>query len=243
MGQNTGAGLVLEKSHGLPLDHVGLGVSDTEQGARQIERLTGVEISLRDPEPGQWYWSGAVALGRDSFLEIIGPNPAWRGFNPIRQHLKGLKKPELLFWYVETGDFDRFAKAAKECGAPVERIERINTEDDPAYSRYVRGIIGPGFISQRPNVIEWQRRHFEHGSEGSCRLTDLRLTHPQAGRLNAVFEELGIAVSVQKGPSSIGISLEKPAGEVSFDNPGMDIVGLSGMLKMLGQWLSWRVFG
>ena len=106
--------LVLNRG-GTPLDHVALGVPDTERGVAEISRLTGFTPTLTEPEPNQFYWSGALPLGSGRFLEILGPNPAFRGFNPFIEIVKRLDKPRPLFWYVATNDFGAFAYHLLKC--------------------------------------------------------------------------------------------------------------------------------
>ncbi|MEL6860188.1 MAG: VOC family protein, partial [Pseudomonadota bacterium] len=74
---------IIRRSHGFQLDHIGLGVSDTQEGVKWVEEQTGAKVDLHDPEPGQFYWSGSLAIGDSSFLEIIGPNPNYKKFHPF----------------------------------------------------------------------------------------------------------------------------------------------------------------
>ena len=82
--------LIIRRSHGFQLVLIGLGVPDTEAGVKLIEEQTGASVDLHDPEPDQWYWSGSLAIGEASFLEIIGPNPDYRKFQPFAALLKNL---------------------------------------------------------------------------------------------------------------------------------------------------------
>ncbi|MEL6172414.1 MAG: VOC family protein [Pseudomonadota bacterium] len=228
---------VLQKSNGLPIDHFALGVPDTEKGAADLERLTGAKVYLLPPEPGQWYRSAGLRLGEDCALEILGPNPAWTKFHPLHRLVSRLEQPEILFWYVSTDDFDGMIKTAKAAGAPMERIERINQEDNPALSRYDRGVLGPGFVSQRPCVIEWKRRNLSNTDEPVCSLKAFELSHPKPEPFNALFQALGISISVASGRSQLTAKLATPNGEVLLKGNGLSFRGLSGLVKILGLWL------
>lgn len=235
--------LILRRGHGFQVDHVGLGVADTEQGVEWVRKQTGAEVTLKDPEPDQWYWSGSLTIGEDSFLEVIGPNPAWGRFQPFGALLKTLTEPTLLFWYIAVSDFDAVAELARAEKVKLERYEEVNLNGaSPNHASYKRAYIGPGFMSERPNVIEWVRKtgsSIEHSR--SCALTDFRLANPDAQNINSVFQSLGIDLEVKRGTSSIGLTLETPKGAWSIDNPGI-AWKMPGMLFTFAR-LWWRTRG
>ena len=225
-------------AHAWQVDHIGLGVPDTEAGVKWLSELCGVTIELREPEKGQWYWSGGLSIGGESFLEIIGPNPHYSGFQPFKTHLAGLKRPSLLFWYIAVDDFAALQTHARAGRIPIERVEHINANrEDAASATYRRGFVGPGFLSQRPNVIEWEYRPKREAYDDRCKLKDFRLSHPKADTMNAAFEYLGIDIRAAKGASNIGITLSTPKGEVAFDNPGMAWTGAGALLSIARLWV------
>ena len=232
--------IILKRGHGFQLDHIGLGVEDTERGVAWVQEQTGADVALHDPEPGQWYWSGSLAIGEESFLEIIGPNPDWKGFHPFRTLLQTLSEPKLLFWYIAVTDFEAFRSLAKANRAGLERVEAINIDRaSPDQASYRRGYVGPGFMTERPNVIEWLYRPDRMAAhEPVCKLTDFRLANPASDTLNAVFDALGIEVRVDNGASSIGLTLETPNGPWSIDNSGIKWAGAGAFWAIAGLWLS-----
>ncbi len=235
--------LILTRGHGFQVDHVGLGVPDTPRGVEWLRNETGGNVTLKDPEPDQWYWSGSLDIGDDSFLEVIGPNPAWSKFQPFGALLKTLSEPTLLFWYIAVSDFSAFVELSRSKKAKLERIEEVNlNSSSPEHSSYKRAYIGPGFMSERPNVIEWVRKADPLSDQApSCTLTDFRLANPKARKINSVFQSLGINVNVKRGPSSIGLTLDTPKGAWSLDNPGIALT-MPGMLFEFA-YLWWRTRG
>ena len=170
-------------------DHVALGVHDTEQGARWLAGKTGAPVTKLEPEAGQWYGSHALPLPHGALLEVIGPNPAHKGFHPVKELLEGYETPTPLFWHLGTTDFARFCKVAKSAGAPVERVERVeHIADDTPHGRraYTRGVVGPGFRSTRPCVIQWRCRpdRPELKAEPQCEVVDFTLSSPRAADLH-----------------------------------------------------------
>lgn len=217
---------ILRRSHGQQVDHIGISVPDTEAGVAAIKARTGAHVELHDPESGQWYWSGALLIAPDSYVEIVGPNPDFDGTHPMRSLVERLTEPTIMFWYVATDDLQALAVEVAAAGGAVEHMEWVNVEEDnPAFSRYGRAILGPGFIPQKPCLIQWDRqvrRMGEHGVETECNLTSLELFHPTAEQANALLERLDIDARLQPGPSRLRLTLQTPNGVVVFDNPGFD---------------------
>lgn len=231
---------IIRRSHGFQLDHIGLGVPNTEDGVKWVEEQTGAKVDLHDPEPDQFYWSGSLAIGEESFLEIIGPNPNYKKFQPFAALIKSLSEPQLLFWYIAVTDFQAFKTIARQTKSKLERVEGVNIESgEGVQASYWRGLIGPGFLSERPNVIEWLKRPDRESLDTPvCKLTDFRLVNPQADQINDVFGKLGIDVPVSKGASSIGMTIDTPNGPWSLENEGVRWTMPSMLLRVAELW--WR---
>ncbi len=236
-------GQILTRSHGLQLDHIALAGRDTEQSLAWLQKKTGAQPFTTEAEPGQWYWSGGLPLGEDSFLEVLGPNPAHRGFHPLKQLILGFDEPQLLFWYVATDDFDALAGRANAAGVPIERVETIDFERHGARVAYKRGIVGPGFLSERPCVIEWRHRAQRDHADHSVRLSGFELSHPLADEMNAVHQVLGIDIAVLRGPSWLSLVLDTPNGIVTLANPGQSFAGLSVFFRMAQLYIRYKLGG
>ncbi|MEM7101189.1 MAG: VOC family protein [Pseudomonadota bacterium] len=215
---------IIRQSHGHQLDHIGIGVADTEAGVAEIEALTGAKIALDPPIEDQWYWSGALPLGSDSYAEIIGPNPTNDISAPLRPWLSQLDKPSVHFWYIAVKSMAEFSLAAEAAGASVIFETQVNEEDDPASSRYIYAGLGPDFVLQKPSLIEWERhvqREGFHNLPVVCELVSLELFHPNAAQYNPVLEHLGCDARIETGESRFRFALDTPNGRVVFDNPGV----------------------
>ena len=226
------AGDVLIRGHGFPVDHIALAVPDTQFGVRYVEQLTGVKPVLTKSDPTDFYWSAALGIGENSFLEVIGPNPGHKGIHPFKSFMAGMKEPAVLFWYVATDDFEAFCKRVEEAGETLSNIVTVDPETSANGSSYTRAGIGKGFETQRPNVIEWRKRSVEQSTDIQCRMTGFSLRHPKPKALNKLFESLGIDAVVEKGPSRIGLTLQTPKGEVTLANPGVKF-GLATLLSAI----------
>ncbi len=217
-GSDTGR--VLPRSHGFDLDHIALAASDTARGVAWLAERTGAAPLLVDPEPSQWYQSATLPLGGDSFLEVIGPNPSSRRPHPLRTLLAGFDEPRLLFWYVATDDLDAFSARAADGGHLLTRVECVDGGE--GHNKYRRAVIGKGFVSQRPSVIEWQRRVEREDLDHRCRLTGFDLWHPEPGPMNDLLQHIGASIQVTTGESRIELVVDSPAGEVRLESPGFE---------------------
>ena len=231
-------GRVLKRGHGFPVDHIALAVPDTEGGVRYVEQLTGVKPTLTKSDPKDFYWSAALGIGEDSFLEVIGPNPDHKGVHPFKSFMAGLKEPAVMFWYIATDGFDAFVRRVELAGETLSNIVTVDPETSANDSDYTRAGIGKRFETQRPNVIEWRKRSVEQSTDIQCRMTGFSLSHPKPDALNGLFEALSIDAVVKKGPSRIGLTLQRPKGEVTLANAGVK----SGLVTLLSAILR-RPFG
>ena len=200
---------IIEKKGRFEFDHVVLGVRDTKMGVEYFSSETGLEAVITDPEDGQWYWSAVLSLPDGAMLEVLGPNPAYRQFHVFKEILKKYETPAPIFWYIGTRDFDQLCLVAKAAGSPVERIERLDYEGPQGRCAYTRGVVGPGFRTTRPCVVQWTERPNlpEIHAQPPCRVVDFLTYLAKSVR----FEQN--ARSLRIGPTR-----NRRAG-VSFDPP------------------------
>ncbi|MEM8958515.1 MAG: VOC family protein [Pseudomonadota bacterium] len=215
-------------------DHVVLGTRDTADGAAQVAELCGTEPIMTEPEPGQWYHSAALPLGGGAMLEILGPNTDHQGFRFFKSILARYDRPEPVFWHLGTADFDAFCAVAKAAGAPVERIEHLNSNTPHGRRTYTRGILGPGFRTVRPCVIEWTARPKRPGLEADpvCSIKAFKLTSPKAAEINKAFQALGVDLTVENGTDRLSLVLWTPRGEVTFAGPGLVFEGAAALFQI-----------
>ncbi|MEM9261946.1 MAG: VOC family protein [Pseudomonadota bacterium] len=225
-------GRILRRGHGFQLDHIGLAVPDTAKGVAFVEEKTGATPHLGPPQPGNFYWSGALSIGKESYLEIIGPNPDHRGVHPFKSVMAGLSEPTLMFWYVATDDFEAFAKKVENASARLQQIVRVDAQDDQG-ADYTRAIIGPGFLSQRPSVIEWRRRSIRSPVDIRCTLKSFSLSLRRPKELNSLFAKLGVDTPVHDGPSGMSITVDTPKGEIEFTNAGYNLTPMKMLAAVL----------
>jgi hypothetical protein len=205
------------------LDHIALGVPDTLAAVEQLRAQTGAEIfSPEEPETGQWYLSAGLPLDEGRFVEIIGPAPGVDG-HPFADILRSLPEPQLVFWYLRTGDWDTVATRADHAGWPLTRVEEV---DDPRFHSYRRAGFGHRLDPVVPNLIEWRRRRPGSTDNGVCSITEFRLGHPEPAPIAGLLTALGCDQPVELAPRpSLTLDLATPHGPVRLEGIGNPIDG------------------
>lgn len=145
--------LVVTKADGTQIDHIGLACRDLEEGVRWFREATGVEPRMHKAGAGLPFQNAYVRIGDATFLEILGPNPGYKGMHPLKSLLKRFSEPTLWFWYVSTDDFKCLETGIREAGRCIERKTEAEAgaETGPAF---VGASIGPGFWPVYPNIIQ-----------------------------------------------------------------------------------------
>src|SRR6185436_20275422 len=99
------------------LDHLVYAVPDLDAGVSDLERRLGVRAAPGGQHPGRGTRNALIALGPDSYLEILAPDPAqpapaggrWFGVDPaVPARLAG--------WAAKGANLERMAESAAARG-------------------------------------------------------------------------------------------------------------------------------
>ena len=102
-----------EEDRDIPSTAVFLCAYDLNVGIDTIEKLAGVRAAPGGQHPGQGTRNALIALGADTYLEILGPDreqPA--PDRPRRFGLDDLIAPRLVAWAAKGDDLTRVSRAA-----------------------------------------------------------------------------------------------------------------------------------
>lgn len=182
------------------IDHIVLGVADLDRGIAEMQRRTGVRAVPGGSHPGRGTHNALMSLGPGIYLEIIAPDPAQNTPPQGFDMLASLEKLTPIGWAVATDD------------APALRSDLADTGLKPGALRPgSRALPGGSMLSWvsfgladapelAPFFIAWGQgaRHPSTTSPGGCRLGSLSLASPDAARLTAIVDRLGLAVPVSK---------------------------------------------
>lgn len=225
---------LINKKNSFYIDHIALGVNDTQEGIAYIEKLTGVTAKLPDSQHDNWYLSAALNLGNGTFLEIIGPNPNYSGFHPFKQILKELTEPQLVFWYLGTNNFKNTQSVIHANGFKLERYSHISKEIKGEKLDYEIAIIGKGFYSEQPCLIQWNEVPKQHYQQKEvCSIASFHIRCQQAKKLNTLFASLGMSFCVEQGNNQLSLTLNTPKGLVELHGGGIQFQGISSLASLL----------
>ncbi|HWZ86053.1 MAG TPA: VOC family protein [Thermoanaerobaculia bacterium] len=203
------------------LDHLVYGVPDLEAGVAELAQKLGIEAAPGGRHPNEGTRNALIALGPDSYLEVVGPDleapppprPRWFGID-------GLRAPGLTGWAVKAGGLEALVIAAEQAGVtlgPVRRAGRLRpdgvtlswTVTDP------HTVLEDGLV---PFFIDWgDSPHPAATAAPGAAVTDLRAEHPDPPRLRKLLAALDLDLPVTEGPRpSLVATLATPRGVVEL---------------------------
>ena len=185
------------------LDHLVYAVPDLDAGVADLERRLGVRAAPGGQHPGRGTRNALIALGPDSYIEILAPDPAqpapaggrWFGVDPaVPARLAG--------WAVKGTDLARLAAAASRRGVPLGPVAAGSRQrPDGVTLRWT--LTDPGVssaLSLVPFLIDWSDS--PHPAATAPRgpvLEALRAEHPRPERAREPLAALGIDLPVAAG--------------------------------------------
>lgn len=200
------------------LDHLVITAPDLDAGSEYVADLLGAVPRGGGVHPAMNTHNRLLRLGDTTYLEVIAPagappaRPRWFGLD----HLAPDDPPGLATWVARTTDIRAAVARCTVDPGPVVPMSRgalewlITIPDD--------GHLPFGGIA--PPLIQWQTadhpaRALEHSG---CSLRGLTLHHPQAVRIEALIDALGLADEVTVSapsklhPPGLTARLQTPRG-------------------------------
>ncbi len=201
------------------VDHLVYATPDLDVGIRTIEGLLGVRAAAGGQHPGLGTRNALVALGPQTYLEIIGPDPAQpRLPEPLRFGIDELKAPRLVGWVAKGTQLEELVRKARTAGVRLgdviagsrkrpDGVELAWRYTDPAVVLEDRLI---------PYFIDWgSSPHPAGGAPAGATLVALRAEHPDAPRVERMLKDVGLELPVQSGPKAALIAtIDSPKGRV-----------------------------
>jgi probable HAF family extracellular repeat protein len=86
------------------VDHLVYATPDLDRGVDEIEKLLGVRATFGGKHPGRGTKNALIALGPNSFLEIVAPDPDQPAPKDPRPFFKGLTESRLVRWFINSRD-------------------------------------------------------------------------------------------------------------------------------------------
>jgi hypothetical protein len=175
--------------------------------------------------PGEGTANAVMALGKQTYLEILGQDPAQGGLG-LDAEIRSLHGAGLYHWAVGGVDLHEVKNRARAAGLESSELVaggRIKP-DGSKLNWTCLGIRNHGFGALVPFFIDWMNS--EHPAVSAPQggiLADFEVHTPRPRQLNEIFRNLGLDIKVTQGPTAgFAAVLESGKGPLtlaSFDPP------------------------
>ena len=155
------------------------------------------------------------------YLEIMGPDESAREQSQPRPlRLDELVGPRLVTWVARSADIQTVISIARRDGVDLGELqERSRQKPDGSVLKWtMTDLTTPREGGVIPYFINWgSSAHPSESSPMGCTLPTLKLSHPDAGRIQQILGHLGIGIGVDFGPeASLEAIIETPRGQIKL---------------------------
>jgi Glyoxalase-like domain len=200
------------------LDHILWAAPDLDEGAKTIERLTGVTPARGGVHPGFGTRNSLIALDPGIYFEIIAPDPAQDLAGNRGGRIAAQARPGLMTFAIASDDLASLSKAALREGLRVDGPVAMhrNTPSGGRLDWTILSLENLRFGESIPFAIDWGKTpHPSASTPLGCRLKSFAVAHPDAGALSRLYTALGIPVAVKGGAYPAFVAeLATPNGDV-----------------------------
>ena len=185
------------------VDHLVYATADLDKGIAEIERLLGVRPSPGGRHP-QWGTRNAlIALGPNSYLEIIAPDSSPISIErPFGLDTQGPSR--LVTWAASRSELANVRATAGQRGIKLGNVlSGSRTRPDGVVLTWeltdLRCVVADGIV---PFLIDWGTSpHPAATAPKGARLLNLRAEHPDADRIRRMLQALSLGLQVHPGPA------------------------------------------
>lgn len=188
------------------LDHLVYAVPDLDRAVGELETLLGVRAVAGGGHPGEGTRNALIALGPDSYIEILGPDSAQGPpERPLWLGLEGLEAPRLTAWAVKGRDLEGMADRARASGVRLGAViegNRKRADGTLLTWRFTdpHAVVADGLV---PFLIDWGASpHPAASAPGGISLAALRAEHPNPAGVRRLLGALGVNLPVTRGSRS-----------------------------------------
>jgi hypothetical protein len=209
-----------ESRHFLPrIDHLVYATPDLEATVDQLGLKLGVQPTPGGQHPDWGTRNALISLGRETYLEVIGPDPGQPPPQRARPFgIDDLHEPRLATWAVKGTDLERVVIEAKHHGVNLGNVlsGSRTRPDGMLLSWKLTDFYQPQANGVIPFFIDWGKTsHPAWTLPQSCSLLELQAEHPDAERVQKMLDGLGVILQVVEGPSpSLLATIKAPRGTI-----------------------------
>ncbi len=202
-------------------DHLVYASPDLERGIAELEKLLGVRATPGGQHLGRGTRNALIALGPDSYIEIIAPDPEQPApFAPRWMGVDDLTFSRLITWAAKGTDLENVRANLAQRGVALGRISSgSRTRPDGVQLSWQltdpQPLIGDGII---PFFIDWgDSPHPAQSAATGASLVSLRAEHPDATHVGRMLAALGLELTVTNGSRAALIAtIDGPRGRVEL---------------------------
>lgn len=203
------------------IDHLVYATPDLEAGIAKVEQLLGVNVIPGGQHPGGGTRNALIALGVETYLEIIGPDPDQpKPPQPRRFNIDELKAPRLVTWAVKGADLEKIVETATSHRIELGQVQSGSRRRPDGVLLSWRLTVSPALTGHGliPFFIDWGKTpHPTAALPKSCSLVALRPEHPDANRIEEQLSTLGLSLRVDTGSTpAIIATIRTPKGDVEL---------------------------
>ena len=205
----------------LQLDHLVYGVPDLEQGINDLEKLLGVRAIFGGQHKGIGTHNALLALSKNSYLEIIAPDPLQQPFGKSMWFgVHNLSQPKLLTYAIKSNNISEQLDQARQLGFQLGDVQK-GSRDKPDGTRLSWQLTNPSELIEGgvvPILIDWgDSAHPAESITAICELINLEATHPHAEDLNQKLNAMNVWMKCSQGEEKkLTATLNTPKGIVTL---------------------------
>ena len=201
------------------VDHLVYAAPDLDRGIAELERLTGIRATAGGSHPGWGTRNALIALGPDSYIEVIAPDPGQPEPKIPRPFgIDQLAQPKLVAWAAKGRDLENVRENASTRGVRLGEVlsgSRRRTDGVQISWQFTSPwtVVEDGIV---PFLIDWgTSSHPARSAAQGLKLVELRAEHPEPERIRKLLQSLEVPLKVTKGiaPALVAV-VEAPSGRV-----------------------------
>ena len=204
------------------MDHLLLGVADLDDGVSWVADRLGVEAAFGGRHENLGTANYLLSLGRDVYLEIIGPDPeAPPRDDPLPFGIGELAEPRLVTWAARGTDLAALVARAAGRGVSLGTVRPgSRRRPDGTELRWeVTSLAASLHDGLVPFFIDWGTTpHPARATPPGGQLIAFRAEHPDPAPVRSTLSALSLVLEVEEGPA--------PALVATIRTPGGDEVEL-----------------
>jgi hypothetical protein len=203
------------------VDHLVYATRDLARGIDELQDVLGIRATPGGQHSGRGTRNALIALGPDSYIEILAPDPEQpEPSTPRWFGVDGITQSKLATWAAKGTDLERLRATAMQNGIPLGTVARGSRRrpDGVELSWELtdpRASIEDGIV---PFFIDWGRSpHPAQSAATGASLIELRAEHPDSQRVQHMLQQVGLPLAVSQSPRAALIAtIDCPRGRIAL---------------------------